>query len=178
MKNYILATVMGAIILFVWNIISWMVLPFHGDMLNTLPESAVNALKSEKNPVESGIYHYPGLNDPDLFRKVQEGPRIPFLVYIAEGTSAFDPLDFVKSLLFNLLTASLILVVLTKLSNRSTNNAILVALVLALLVGFASEFPKTSWFKFPVEYALVNILDYVVGFALASWAMSKMAFRR
>ena len=112
MKKHILAVLLGTVVLIIWSAISWMGLPFHTQQLNTLPESAATALKQEATSMESNIYHYPGLEDPDLAQKVAEGPRIPLMVYVAEGTSLFDPMDFLKRLFFNLVTALLIFLVL------------------------------------------------------------------
>ena len=175
MKKFVLSTITGAFVFFVWNAVSWMVLPFHSNQLNTLPESAVVALKGETNEVESGIYHYPGLQDPNLTQKISDGPRIPFMVYVAEGTSVFDPIDFLKSMIFNLFSAGLLLFALSKISDHSIKNVVSVCIVIALLVGFASDLPQTSWFMFPIHYAIVNMIDYLVSFVLAGLAMRKLA---
>ena len=177
MKRFFLATFVAALALFVWNAISWMALPFHAGMLNTLPEPVAEAVKRTQSMVETGLYHYPGLDDPDMFQKVEEGPRIPLMMYVAEGSDAFDPMSFVKSFFFNLVSAGLLLLLLTRLADRSLKNVLVTSLIMGLLVGFMSDLPQTSWFLLPFEYALTNMLDHLVGFVLAGWVIQKLALK-
>ncbi|GEM_PF-4753532 len=41
MKKKITTLTIGTLILFVWNAVSWMVLPFHSNSLKNIPESVV-----------------------------------------------------------------------------------------------------------------------------------------
>lgn len=175
MKRFFLATMVAAFALFVWNAISWMALPFHSGMLNTLPEPVAETIKSTQGLNDTGLYHYPGLDDPDMFEKVEKGPRIPLMVYVAEGSDAFDPLSFAKSLFFNLVSAGLLLLVLSRLADQSLRNVMVTSLIMGLLVGFMSDLPQTSWFLLPFEYAITNMVDHLVGFALAGWIIKKLA---
>ena len=59
MKNA-LTLLVATVVLFVWNAISWMALPFHSNSLKNMPDGALAENITELMP-ESGIYHYPGL---------------------------------------------------------------------------------------------------------------------
>lgn len=177
MKKQLFALGLATIALFIWNAISWMALPFHGQMLRSLPEPAFQAIKKDGLIPQNGIYHYPGLDDPEMIQKVEAGPRIPFMVFVSEGTAAFDPIDFVKSFFFNFISAGLLLFLLSKLADHSMINILSVSIVIALLVGFMSDLPQTSWFKFPLAFAIINMVDHIVAFILAGWLLRKFALQ-
>ncbi len=174
MKRKVLAILVSGITIFIWNAVSWMVLPFHSSMLHTIPDSAVEVILNEGLPSDRGVYHYPGLDDPNLTQKIEVGPRIPLMVYYPEGTSAFNPIDFIKSLLFNLLSATLLFLLLSKMSDISTSGILKVSVVLSLLIGTMSELPQTSWYLFPIEFAVVNMLDYLISLILAGLLIKKI----
>lgn len=163
MFRHFLTVLGGGIIFFIWHAISWMGLPFHGQALNTLPETFV---AQEAPDLASGVYHYPGLDDDRLAEKVAEGPRIPLMIYIGEGTSLFDPMSFLGSLLFNLITAALLLLVLTKLGQPQLRDHLIAAVSIGLIIGFASDLPQMNWFMFPLSYTLIHVFDHIIGFAL------------
>ena len=174
----ILTILVGSFVLFVWNAISWMALPYHGDMLHTIPDTAIEQVLQNGLPKGSGIYHYPGLDDPEAEAKVMEGPRIPFMVYLAESTSMYDPVTFLKSFTFNILSAFLLLIILSKLADPSLSATLLTSSLCGLLAGFSSDFPQTVWYMFPYEHAIINTIDHIIAFGLAGIVMNKLTLNK
>lgn len=162
MTRYFFKALIGGIIFFIWNAISWMGLPFHGSVLQTLPETFVQ----QEVTLASGVYHYPGLDDENLAKRLAEGPRIPLMVYIEGATPMFDPLSFLGSFFYNLITAMFLLIVLMKLGNKNLRSVVSSAVLIGLIIGFASDFPQMNWFMFPMNYTLINVADHLVGFTL------------
>lgn len=165
------AAIAGALAIFICNAVSWMVLPFHGEMLNTLPESVVTALESEPLPFGSGIYHYPGFEVMNSSENAVAAPRIPFMMVVNESTLLFDPRTFAKSFLFNLVSAALLLLLMRQTSIQSYSKVATLSLSAGLLVSFMSDFPQTSWFMLPLSYALTNAADHVVSMLVAGSVM-------
>lgn len=168
----------GAIILFAWNAISWMGLPFHANSLKTIPDQAINFSLLQEELPEDGIYHYPGLDTKDMATRLANGPRIPFMVYIKGKTSVFDPSSFAKNFLFNLISATLLFILIGKLSNHSLSSILTSSLVIGLIVGFASDFPQMNWYMHPFSYTLINVFDYLIGFLLLGFFFSRFAFKK
>lgn len=156
----------GAIILFVWNAISWMALPFHNDSLKTIPEAAIDFQGMQAQLQEDGIYHYPSFDTESMSEKLASGPRIPFLVYIDGPTEIFDPAVFAKSFIMNLVSSILLFTLLAKMSDTSRSNIIAMSLVAGLLIGFVSDLPQMNWYMFPLSYTLINVFDHIIGFSL------------
>lgn len=174
----IITIITGTVILSIWNAISWMVLPYHGEMLNTIPDSTIEKILGDGLPSGTNMYHYPGLSDPNLTSKLENGPRIPFLMYVAEGSSVYDPATFLKSIAFNLLCTIILFLILAKLKNLRLKNVLLTSFLCGLLVAFASDFPQTVWYMFPNEYAIVNMIDHLVRFVCAGLIIYFFQFKR
>ena len=127
--------------------------------------------------MKTGLYHYPGLGDPEMVVKVTEGPRIPLMVFKSEGTSVFNPMDFVMSLLLNLATAALLFFVLKSLTSPSLYNVLLVSAAIGLLTGALSDFPLIIWYLFPIEHAIINLMDHMISLLLAGWIIKSFALK-
>lgn len=157
----------GMVILFTWNIFSWMVLPFHIGNLKNMPSPVPLHL------TESGVYHYPGFpagNTPQQWKQVEDklemGPRITLMVYRVGPTSLFEPKLFLMTLLLDLLAVVTILSILEKLAVRSASNIIATSLLTGLLVCFTKDFPQMIWYMFPWSYTFTEAADVLVSFGL------------
>ena len=184
MKKTIITLVLGTVILFVWNAISWMALPFHSNALKTIPDAVIEGQNLKIALPEDGIYHYPGIpesNAPEditkIESKMEEGPRITFMAYKTGPTKLFDVNAFALNLIFNFITICLIFWVVKNQSDKSIKKILSTTLALGLLVSFASDFPQMNWFMFPLSYTLPNILDYLVSFGLFGLLMGVYTFK-
>ncbi len=177
MKKKIISAVLGALILFIWNAISWMALPFHGQSLKSIPEGAIDMELLRSTLEEDGIYHYPGLDAEDMAAKLATGPRIPFMVYKQGPTSAFDPMSFLGNLLLNLLSATVIILVLSKVTKGSKSDIIMACLLMGVLVGVTSDLPQMNWYMHPFSYAATNIMDHIIGFGLLGLFLANYTFK-
>ena len=178
MIRFFITAMLGALLFFIWNAISWMGLPFHGNSLQTLPESFITSATSN---MPSGIYHYPGFDTPNMAEKVAQGPRVPFMVYISGSTSLFDPMSFLTNFLYNLITAVFLLIILMKQQVKSTGAMFSTAILIGLIISFASDFPQMNWYMFPFDYTLINVFDHLIGFGLVgllfSWRIQRQTIK-
>jgi hypothetical protein len=180
----IVSLIIGSLILFIWNAISWMVLPFHGQSLKSIPEEAIQASTMQQHMPEDGIYHYPGLygaDSPEGIAKIQEkleqGPRITMMVYKSGSTSFFDPTNFVYSLALNFLSVFILLIMVTALKDHSSRNILKHCLLLGLLIGLVSDFSQMNWYQFPFSYTVFNVIDYIVGLGFCGLFFARYAFK-
>ena len=60
-SRLIVTIIVSAFILFIWNSISWMILPFHSNLLLNIPEQAVDVEALKNNMPSDGVYHFPAL---------------------------------------------------------------------------------------------------------------------
>ena len=184
MKKTLITLIIGTLLLFIWNVISWMALPFHSKSLITLPDAAFKTQQLQDLLLEDGIYHYPGLpesNTPEGLRVIEEklkkGPRISFMSYKKGSTKFFEPSTYLKNIFLNFMTMLLVWYMVRKQANHRLSSIITTTLCMGLLIGFASDFPQMNWFKFPWNYTLPNILDHLVGFSLLGLLLSLYTFK-
>src|SRR5436190_20199030 len=66
MKKILIASLVGAVILFVWNAVSWMVMPTHLDSFHYTPaqDSILNTLKN--SGLTTGAYLMPGADNRNV----------------------------------------------------------------------------------------------------------------
>jgi hypothetical protein len=180
----IVSVIVSTLILFAWYIISWMVLPFHSGLLKNIPEKSINTYILKNTLHGDGVYHYPGLpsdNSPESLKKLNDkldsGPRITLMVYKSGKTELFNSKSFLLSFLYNLLTSCLTLLVLTRL--RVTNRTVVTttSLITGLIVCFSKILPQSTWYLFPIDYVLIELMDSIVAFFLIGVFFALFTFK-
>ena len=144
MIRVIAAAALGAMILFVWGMISWMLLPWHTETLGQLPDEDRVVAALRDTGTASGVYWIPGSEapGPDLtdeqntaweeawMEKHRAGP-LAMLVYNAEGREPMAVNVFINGLGMNLV-AALIAAMLLASAGRLTSYVGRVAFVAML----------------------------------------------
>ena len=124
MKKYLWPAVLGGVVIFVWGMISWMVLPWHEMTIKSFADEDAVAEAISANTSERGIYYYPG--HPDMegmsaeereaaeeahMAKWQKGPNI-FVAYNPYGGSMTGPM--IRGFIINVIGVLIVLVLLYK----------------------------------------------------------------
>ncbi|MEM8887213.1 MAG: DUF1761 family protein [Bacteroidota bacterium] len=184
MKRKLISVFLGGLILFIWNAISWMALPFHGDSLKNIPDSALNAQILQEQLPRDGVYHFPGMPGGVNKRSLQEieehlatGPRITLMVYKSGSSELFNPNTFLLNLIFNLLSVAILLLLLDRLADKSFKNTLTSLLLIGLLIGLMSYLPQMNWYMFPFSYTLINVFDHIIALGLLSLLFSFYTFK-
>lgn len=183
-KKNIITIVTGTIALFIWNATSWMGLPFHTNTLKNIPEKVMQTNVLKKEMPQSGVYHYPGLPANNsatamkaIEQKLAQGPRITLMVYKNSPTKLFDPTIFIKSLLINLLTVVLALLVISTLAIKLPKMIFLATLGLGVIAALVGDLSQMNWYLMPIDYTLVNAMDKLVAFGILGALFSVYTFK-
>jgi MFS-type transporter involved in bile tolerance (Atg22 family) len=184
MKRKIITIAIGALILFIWNALSWMVLPFHSNTLNNIPETSIDSQLLQENLPKDGVYHYPGLPESQstesmqaIEAKLKEGPRITLMVFKKGGTELFEAKTFAVSLLLNFLTVLVLLTIVNRMEDKSKKSVLFTTILIGLTIGLVSEFPQMNWYMFPLDYTIVNVTDHIISFFLVGLLFSFYTFK-
>ncbi len=180
MARTFLASVLGGIILLIWGVLAWMVLPIHKDTVRNLPneEAVVAALQPTQ---EVGVYAFPGrpkdASDKaamDAYvERYRRGP-MGMVVYDPRGA---DPI-MMSNIAVGLLIYFLAALVATWIYQRST--AITGTLVqrlsffgmLGIFLSLATYFANWNWMGFPLGFTTSMAIDTIVGWLLAGWGIT------
>jgi len=184
MTRTIVTIIIGTLLLFIWNAISWMALPFHSQSLNTIPDGALQNETLQQSMPESGVYHYPGLpedNSPETIAKIEnqlsKGPRITLMVYKNEPTKLFDPSTFVYSLFINLLTTVIAFLLVSRIQTKSFMSILGASILIGLVSVLVSDVAQMNWFMFTLDYTIANAIDKLVAFALLGLLFGMYTFK-
>ena len=185
MKNVYLGGLLGGIAFFLWQNISWTVIPWHQP--KNIPNDDFIAMDMKDNMPEPGVYHYPGfpVESPEMtaaqkqeawngmLMRFKSGPRISMLVYDPAGGAFMRPMQFVAGFILALLAAFIAAYLLARaaLSLKywgRTGYVLLIGLFAALL-GPLSEW---NWWNFPLDYSLQMVADYAIGWSLTGMVIA------
>lgn len=160
--------VAGGLIAFAWGALSWTVLPFHDKTIGSFADAAaiVNAL--EDGAPGSGIYLV--ANDP----KGQKAPTDPFVFvsYHKEGWGSMG-LAMALGLGVQMIGAYFWTWILGRIPGLTLKDAALCGAMFGLCVGVLGAMPHWVWWKFPLEFTALYVVDAVAAWTLASLAISR-----
>lgn len=181
MKKPIIGVFIGAVVYFVWGMVSWLVFPWHDAVIKKLPEEQLIMDTLKTVVTEPGFYFFPcdkgpdGRRDEKAFReKFMKGPN-GVVVFSPGGREPMPPRVFLTEILANLVLASITMMLLCLTRDRVKGlvpRAFLIASG-GLMVGMAVHVPYWNWFQFPVDFTRVAILDVVIGFLVLGVAQAK-----
>lgn len=160
--------VAGGLIAFLWSSIAWMALPFHNKTIHLFEDAApvVDALAA--TAPRSGVYLVS--NDP----KGQTAPTDPF-VFIAYNQKGWGSMgvSMALGLLVQMTGAFFWTWILGKIPGLTGKDAALYGLFFGLGVGVLGNMPHWVWWKFPLDFSLLYVLDAAVSWTLASVVIAR-----
>jgi hypothetical protein len=173
-----LAALAAAFVIFVWQSISHMALPWFHDSLNKFENEAamVEALKA--NAKTDGMYHMPhaDMNDKaamETAMKQSESGVSMFLAVRLNGRSGMAE-SMVHQFIFNLLGALFVTFLLTKLSHSGTGCRVGVTVFFSLFAIVTAILPNWSWWAFSNTFTGFVVFDHLVGWTLAGFVLAKL----
>ena len=174
MKNPLVYTAIGGLVLFFWQFLSFAALNLHGSAQSYTPKSAEIIGFLESIDLEHGMYALgapspeersdPGLQEEYLLRT--EGKSWGVLNYQPDWTNNMLP-NLGRGLFMNVLTALFLFLMLNGMADRSTKRRILVAVAVGWVGYMYFPYSNFIWFKNPDIWA--HMIDATVPFALLGW---------
>lgn len=175
MLRVLIASVIGAVLLFVWGFASWMLLDWRSDFMIGLPnDTAVMPVLKENLP-KSGMYMFPAMpadwrdkEAMELFEQQHAVGPVGMIIYESEGSKAMPPSAYATGMTINFIIAlvSACLVYLTSKSCACFTSRFTVIFLLAVLVIATAELIPWNWMPGHDRFTLINAIDHLIGFAL------------
>lgn len=180
-KQNILATVLGAIVLFVWSAIAWMVIPWPGEPFRSFANEAAVEAVIVANATQPGNYilpnpHRPGITTEQsnaLADKMMRGPMM--FAAIRLGPMRPFPLLLALSFVIYLVSALIATILLTKTVGLSYGQRVLFVTLCGVLIFVAGKLDDWVWWSFSTAYTLIEFVSIVVGWILAGLVIAKFA---
>lgn len=183
-KQLVLGTVLGAIILFVWNFLAWTFIPWPGEPLRsfTNDEAIVAAIKA--NAPRSGNYllpnevkRSPGMTEEqfqkatqDSMNRMMQGPMV-FAAVRLEPFGSFGRALVIKFLTL-LIAALLATFLLLQTTGLSYLKRVLFLTIPAAVIFLGANADEWNWWGFSNAYAAMQLSVHLIGWFMAGLVMA------
>ena len=163
MKKIIIAALIGAVLLQVWQTLSWAVLDIHGSSQTYTPnQDKIMEFLGEN--LEEGFYYLPNVAPGSEANPMEEFMGKPWAqVFYHNSYNADMGMNSARGYLINLLSVMLLTWVLLKMDNASFQTILLSSLAIGLITYFNASYIYSIWFE---TSTIGNLID-----ALASWGL-------
>ncbi len=167
MKQFVIATVVGAVIAFVLQAAQWMVLPIHNDAMRYTPAQDSILAELHRFNVPEGAYVVPNLPMEgqkdnaavEAFHKSCEGKPWAFVTYHHNWSMAMGR-SMTVGILLNLLTIALIVWLLGLAGDRLGSFGARFGAVLAIfaIIQMQGELMNLNWWETPWHLVKGNLI--------------------
>jgi hypothetical protein len=186
-KKVIVGGILGGLVMFLWSAFSWMVLPWHQLTMAKFTDELAVAEVIAANAPYSGIYLLPNVQrldaqgrkppreEPraDALARMQAGPFL-FASVARDGTDPTNPWLFLRSLIIQVVAATLITVLLVQTRGLRFWCRVGFVETTGVLIAVLATLPLWNWWQFPLRYTLVNFADFIIGVTLAGFVIAKV----
>lgn len=178
MLRIFVSALVGAIILFVFQALSWMMLNIHQDSFKYTPaQDEIMAMLNDQN-LEEGLYYMPGVDksvttpeEEQAFHESNAGKPWVMLTYHEKmDMSMASNMGF--GFLLSFLICLVISLVLVNVQADGFGVRMFFVLAMASLVVLGGPLTEANWFKTPNHYLSGQLLDVILGYGLAGLWMS------
>ena len=169
-----LAALAAAFVVFVWQGISHMALPWFHDSLNKFENEAAMVEAFKANSKVDGIYHLPqaDMKDEAAMKQMETGVSV-FVAVKLNGRGGMAQ-SLVHQFIYNLLGALFVTFLLTKLSHSGTGCRVGVTVFFSLFAIVTAILPNWSWWAFSNSFTGFMVFDHLVGWTLAGFVLAKL----
>ena len=173
MRSIVLAALLGAVVMFLWGWLSWAVLPWQMAVSNRFADEAAMQQALKMNGPKTGVYYLP-------FESADERPGEPaaFVNLRPDGWGMSIARTMIVGLIGLFVAALLVLWLLGRARIPTYGGRVGFIALAGLAIAFYGNFVYWNWYGFPTSYTIVQMLDALIGWALAGLVMARFAGSR
>ena len=172
MKKTIIASIVGGILLFAWQFLSWPLLNLHKAANKYTPNSVAILDNLKANLPEEGGYMVPGLPESatsddhkNMMKESNGKPWATIQYHNAAKNSESDMLmNMIRALLVNIIVIMLFCWILQRMNMLTFGKVLSASLVTGLIVFLSVTYIGHIWYKF------FDLMAYFMD-AIVSWAL-------
>jgi hypothetical protein len=168
MKKQLIATLVGAIILFVWQFLSWAAIPIHKSEYGYTPNQDKIMEALNQNLTEEGTYMLPGMA-PGASHEQTEAEMTKNIgkpwasVSYHKSMSGDMGMNMVRGFSVDLVAAFLLVWLLLQFKNLNMMSAIKASVTVGLIAYFTIPYLNSIWFE-------GNSMEHLID-ALVQWGL-------
>ncbi len=180
MKKFIIGSVVGTLIIFIWSFASWKILPIHVHSFNhtpaqdtvlkvldkALPTSGSYLLPNPDNrEVESVTPEYKAADKKNMTEMVGKPSAI---IFFTKKTGAMDPMQIVRGLIIDLFAVMSACIILMLTTDRLKTFFMRwwIIMLIGFIVALNSYMLDWNWMGFPWHFIKRELIDVFVEWGL------------
>jgi len=168
MKKILIGSLVGAIIMFIWSFLAWMILPVHENTYKyTDKQDAILQVLAESN-LESGMYGMPSAPTKEEQMKIMEenkGKPGAAIQYLKEDPG-MGANQYIFGLLFNFIMVFAASMLLVNNMNGSFFSRWWMVMMFAVVIIFGIYLMQWNWMGHTWDYTRDFILDTACGWGI------------
>ncbi len=167
MKKQLIAVLVGSLILFIWQFLSWAMLNLHGSQMQYTPNNEV-IMSTLNEHLKTGDYMLPNLpptatdEERENYGAVMDGKPWARVSYHESFRNSMG-MNMFRAWIINLLAVWLLCWVLLKMANLNFSTTILTCLAVGLIGYLTINYLNSIWFSVGT---LPDLMDAVVQWGL------------
>lgn len=182
-RKIVLGGIVSGLILFIWCIISWMVLPLHAKTLQSFSNESAIAQSLAAHASAKGVFILP--NAPEGLEgeakkaalkashaQMEKGP-FAFVAYAPEGSGPLKAL-MLRALIIQILASWLLCLMLSMAGLASYVERLGFCLLFAVTASFFCFIPSWNWWAFPPAYVMLECFDLIAGLFLSGLVLARI----
>jgi hypothetical protein len=188
MKRILAAGLLGGIAVFVWGMVSHMVLGLGSIGIQRLPNETAIVEAMRANITAPGLYFFPGIDMVSKKSKAEQaadekawgdairrGPS-GLLVIDTRGKEPLMTRTFAIELLTNIFGAAIAAMLLTLAASSLTTYWVRVLFVaaLGLFASIAIDLSYWNWYGFPAEYTIAALVDQTLSWFVGGLVLARL----
>jgi hypothetical protein len=181
-KHWVLASLLGGIISFVWLVVSWLVMNWHEPTIHRFANQNKVAEAIRENATEDGIYLIPyfkpskAIGEREEVKEIfEKGPKVFASIHVKP--LKIGAWQFALSLINQIISAFLIFWLLSKTKGLNYLQGVGFITIAGLVASLLGMIPFWIWRHFAFDFIALCALDIIIGWFLAGLAMSKLALK-
>lgn len=190
MGRILLASLLSGILLFVWGMLSWMVLPLHDGTVRPLPDAQAVVDALETQSLEEGLYAYPAFpevsseTEPGMaaameaFEKKHRAGPLFSVIYRREGGPAMPPEMMLTGFLINVLSsfvaASLLSMAIRNGARFTYFQRVRFVGLLGVFAAIVSFLALKNWMYFPTDFTRAMMLDLLLAWIIGGLVIAAL----
>ncbi len=181
-----LAAVLGGLTLFLWGVVSHMVLPLYNKSLHKFTDEESVTMAIVTNTPHSGTYFLPyeeelpagasaeqkKAREEKMKEQMEKGPMV--FAHIRVGSFGSFGVHLAIELLKDILSALVVGLLLVNTQQMSLRSRVAFVFGIAVAVVLESTISEWNWYGAGTDYAFAVIFDLLVGWLLAGFVLAKV----
>jgi hypothetical protein len=168
MKKYLLGSLVGAIIVFLWQFASWSFLPVHDSTMKYTPNQDQIMTALTANLTEDGLYEVPSAptkkERQDMMKGMEGKPRASVIYH--KSTNTDMTMRMIRSFLVDMFLVISLIYILTRGGTPIPRRAFSGSVALGLFTFVWVPYTGHIWFDLPWHMILGDLVDCLVVWGL------------